>query len=332
MTVVVTGANGHVGANLVRALLAEGRSVRALVHHSRRALQGLEVEIVEGDVRDLASLQRAFEGAEVVYHLAAYISIRMNEWSLVEAINVQGTRHVVEASLQAGIRRLVHFSSIHAFEEQPYDSPIDELRPLKRAESPNAPPYDRSKAAGEREIGQGIARGLNAIIINSTAIVGPHDYYPSHFGQAILSLAQGKLPILVPGGFNWVDVRDLVAGAMRAEREASIGAKYLLSGNWHSVAEVAALITDITGVPAPYFVCPIWLARLGLPFTIAFARLTRTRPLYTKVSLDSLLAYRYISHDKATRDLAYHPRPFRETLADTLRWFEENGALKIINH
>lgn len=207
MTVVVTGANGHVGANLVRALLAEGRSVRALVHHSRRALQGLEVELVEGDVRELASLQRAFEGAEVVYHLAAHISIRMNEWPLVEAINVLGTRNVVEASLQGGIRRLVHFSSIHAFNEEPHDKPVDESRPLKIPESPHAAPYDRSKAAGEREVRQGIERGLDAIIINPTAIVGPHDYYPSHFGQAILSLAQGNLPVLVPGGFNWVDVR-----------------------------------------------------------------------------------------------------------------------------
>jgi dihydroflavonol-4-reductase len=331
MTVVVTGANGHVGANLVRALLAEGRSVRALVYHSRRALQGLEVELVEGDVRDFASLQRGFEGAEVVYHLAAHISIRMNEWPLVEAINVLGTRNVVEASLQGGIRRLVHFSSIHAFNEQPHDKPVDESRPLKIPESPDIAPYDRSKAAGEREVRQGIARGLDAIIINPTAIVGPHDYYPSHFGQAILSLAQGNLPVLVPGGFNWVDVRDLIAGAMRAEREAPTGAKYLLSGHWLSVADVAALITELTGVRAPYVVCPIWLARLGLPFSMTFARLTGTRPLYTKVSLDSLLAYRYISHDKATRELAYHPRPFRETLLDTLRWFEENGDLRIIN-
>jgi dihydroflavonol-4-reductase len=211
--IVVTGAAGHAGANLVRALVAKGRPVRALVHLDRQALEGLDIEVVKGDICDLDSLLGAFEGAEVVYHLAARIAISNEPWSLLEAVNVSGTRNVVEACLSCGVRRLVHFSSIHTMIDRAGDIPVDESNPL--VESRHYPPYDRSKAAAEREVRRGIERGLDAIIISPTAIIGPHDYKPSHFGEALLRLANGRLPALVAGGFDWVDVRDVVQGAKR---------------------------------------------------------------------------------------------------------------------
>ena len=322
---VVTGATGHVGANLVRALLDQGRHVRAVLHVNRKAIEGLDVDVAEGDVCDLASLCEAFDGADVVYHLAARISLSMDEWPLVESINVIGTRNVVEACLRCGVRRLVHFSSIHAFVQEPLDVPLDESRLL--VESRRCPPYDRSKAAGEKEVRQGIERGLDAIIINPTAIIGPYDYEPSHFGQALLILAQGKLPASVAGGFDWVDARDVVVGAMRAEERALAGAKYLLSGHWISMPELAVLVEQLIGTPPPRLACPLWLAPMGIPFAAAFAHITGKRPLYTSVSLKALHSNRNISHERATRDLGYNPRPFRETIRDTLRWFEECGYL-----
>ena len=324
-TTVVTGANGHIGANLVRALLAQGRSVRALLHVNRRAIDGLEVEIANGDVCDLDSLCRAFDGAEVVYHLAARISLSMGDWPLLEAVNIAGTRNVVEACLQCGVRRLVHFSSIHALIQEPLDVPVDESRPL--VESRRSPSYDRSKAAGEKEVRQGIERGLDAVIVNPTGVIGPYDFEPSYFGEALLAIACRKLPALVGGGFDWVDARDVVAGAMRAEECAPTGAKYLLSGHWVSVPGLAALVEEITSVRAPRLVCPLWLAHAGTPFTAAFARLTGGRPFYTSDSLRALKSNRNISHERAARDLGYSPRPFRETIVDTLRWFEENGNI-----
>ena len=325
MTAVVTGAAGHAGANLVRALLAQGRPTRALVHVDRQAIKGLNIEVVEGNIRDLKSLVSAFEGAEVVYHLAAHISISKDEWPLLESVNVIGTRNVVKACLRCGVRRLVHFSSIHTMTQGPGDIPIDESRPL--VESRHSLPYDRSKAAAEKEVRKGIEKGLDAIIISPTAIIGPYDYRPSHFGEALLRLANGKLPALVSGGFDWVDVRDVVKGAMRAEEQAPTGAKYLLSGHWVSLQDVAKLVEQITGVPAPSFICPMWLARIGVPFITAFDRLAGRRPLYTSASLQALRGHRNISHQKAALELDYHPRPFRETLNDTLGWFEESGRL-----
>jgi dihydroflavonol-4-reductase len=323
--IVVTGAAGHIGANLVRALAARGRPVRALVHLDRQALEGLDIEVVPGDICDLDSLRQAFEGAEVVYHLAARIAIANEPWSLLEAVNVIGTRNVVEACLSCGVSRLVHFSSIHTLTDTDSDIPVDESNPL--VESQRYPPYDRSKAAAEREVRHGIEKGLGAIIISPTAIIGPYDYRPSHFGEALLRLANGQLPALVSGGFDWVDVRDVVQGAMRAQERAPVGAKYLLSGHWLSLRDVAKMTEEITGVKAPGSVCPMWLARIGAPFITAFDRLARRRPLYTSASLQALRGHRQVSHRKATRELGYQPRPFRETLIDTLEWFEAAGRL-----
>jgi len=177
------------------------------------------------------------------------------------------------------------------------------------------------------EVRRGIEKGLDAVIINPTAIIGPHDYQPSYFGEALLSLAQRRLPALVTGGFDWVDVRDVVAGAMQAGERAPAGAKYLLSGHWVSMRDIAAMVADITGVPTTKFIVPLWLAHIGAPFIQAVSRLNGKRPLYTGVSLRALKSNRHISYDMATRELGYRPRPFRETLDDTLRWFEENGQL-----
>jgi dihydroflavonol-4-reductase len=325
MSVVITGAAGHVGTNLVRALLAQGRPIRALVHVDRQSVAGLDVEVVKGDIRDQDSLLAAFSGAEVVYHLAAHISLLKEEWPLLESVNITGTRNVVEACLRCGVSRLVHFSSIHTIAQAPKNIPVDESRPL--VESRHGLSYDHSKAAAEEEVRRGIEKGLDAIIISPTAIIGPYDYRPSHFGEALLRLANGNLPALVTGGYDWVDVRDVVQGALRAEERAPTGAKYILSGHWVSLRDVATLVAQITGVPAPGFICPMWLARIGAPIITAFDRLAGRRPLYTSVSLEALRGHRNISHQKATQELNYYPRSFRETIIDTLRWFEETGRL-----
>ncbi len=327
MTVAITGANGHIGANLIRALVDKGIPTRCLVHVNHRAINGLPVEKVTGDVRDFDSICRAFQGVDVVYHLAASISLSMANWSLLEEINVKGTRNVVEACRRQGVRRLIHFSSIHALVQEPLTIPVDERRPL--VDSRGCPPYDRSKAAAEREVRAGIEKGLDAVIIYPTAVFGPHDYQPSFFGEALMSIARRKLPGLVTGGFDWVDARDVVAGAMMAEAKAPAGASYLMSGHWVSMVDIAVIIKEITGIYTDKFVCPLWLAHLGAPFIEGYSHFIRRRPLYTSVSLRALKSNRHISHEKATRELGYQPRPFRETLADTLHWFESNGQLDL---
>jgi len=325
MTVVVTGASGHLGGNLVRALLSQGRVVRALIHRDRRSLAGLDVETCPGDVCDPASLRRAFQGADVVYHAAGHISILRDDWPLLERTNVLGMRNVLAAVRACGVRRLVHFSSIDALEQEPLDQPVDESRPL--VSSPHAPPYDRSKALGERELRRAVEQGLDAVILYPTSIIGPYDWRPSHVGDVLLALCRRRLPALVSGGFDWVDVRDVAAGALQAERLAPPGGRYLLSGHWRSVQDLARQVQDLSGVPVPRLVAPLGLARLGAPLATWYCRSTGRRPLFTVVALQALHSNHNISHARATAEFGYQPRPFRDTLADTLTWFAQEGYL-----
>ncbi len=323
MTIVVTGAAGHLGNNLVRLLCAQGAAVRALdCTRDWRSLAGLPIERVEVDVRDPAVLAEALAGADVVYHTAAVISLSRREWPLVHAVNVAGVRNLLAACRAAGVRRLVHFSSIHAYEQEPLHLPVDEERPL--VSSPRLPPYDRSKAAGEREVRRAVEQGLDAVILNPTGMIGPYDYRPSFFGEVLLALGRGRLPVFVASGFDWVDVRDVAAAAIRAAASAPSGSRYLLSGHWVTMRQLSLLLQEITGRPAPRVFCPLWLAQVAAACYGACSAMplaARGRPLLTSVSLQALHGNRRISHQRAARDLGYAPRPLRETLADTLEWF-----------
>jgi len=326
MEIAVTGATGHVGANLVRTLVDGGHRVRALVHNgNQRGLEGVGCQLFDADLADVASLERAFDGCERVFHLAARISIVPGDDALVHAVNVDGTRHVVAACEKTRVRRLIHFSSIHALSPDPHDQAIDETRAL--TSSPRMPPYDRSKADAERAVLAAVERGLDAVIVNPTAILGPHDYGPSAMGRVLLDLYHRKLPALVDGGFDWVDVRDVVSGAIAAADRAPRGARYLLSGARKTVAELASLVHQITGVRPPRLVSPMWLARVGAPFATAVARIAGKQPLYTRHSLHALRNHQLVSHDKATRELGYAPRPLVETLTAAYDWFREAGVI-----
>jgi dihydroflavonol-4-reductase len=325
MTVVVTGASGHLGGTLVRTLLAQGQPVRALVHQDRRAVAGLDVEVVVGDVTSPESLRRAFARAQVVYHAAGYISLLRHDWRRSDEVNVVGTRNVVQACLECDVQRLIHFSSIHALDLEACAQAIDETCPL--VDGPPHPPYDRSKAAGEAVVQKAIAGGLDAVVLNPTAIVGPYDFRPSHVGAALLKLAEGRIPGLIAGGFDWVDVRDVALGALREAEHAPAGAKYLLGGHWVTVRDLAETVAGHSGVRAPWFTSPLLLARLFAPAATLYAQITRTMPIYTSVSLRALSREFRVSHERATQELGYAPRPFSDTICDTLSWFQDAGLL-----
>ena len=324
--IVITGASGLVGGNLVRALLAQERPVRALVHHDYRALQGLDVETVSADLSNPDSLQKAFAGATTVYHLASSTSIRMDNWNELQRVNIEGTRNVIDACLHCRVEKLVYFGSIHAYKQEPFDQPVDEDRPL--LSDGKFPPYERSKAAAELIARQAPNRGLATVCIIPTAILGPYDFRPSYLGQALQLLARGHIPALVHGGYDWVDVRDVVNGAMQAERLGRSGARYILSGHWRSLRDVARVTSEITGKSAPRLVVPIWLAELFQPVMGKMAESNGSQPLYTKAMLQAMRSNRRISHARATQELGYAPRPFEQTLKDTLDWLsnQEGGS------
>ena len=322
--VVVTGANGHVGSNFVRTLLQRGDRVRVMVRQpDPESLRGLDVERVQGDVRDLESLKKAFAGAELVVHLAAQISIIGEMGGLVRDTNVIGARNAGEAALACGVRRMLHMCSIHAFDQEPLDQPLDETR----ARVTRGPAYDRSKAEGERELRALIPRGLDVVLVHPSGIIGPLDFRPSRMGTVFLDLFHRRLPSLIDGGFDWVDVRDVVAGSIAALERGRTGESYLTTGHWQLIGELAGVAESVTGVKPPRLTSPMWLARVGAPFLEGWARLRKEEPLYTGESLLALRANRSYVRRKALDELGYQPRPIEESVRDVYRWFAENGRL-----
>jgi dihydroflavonol-4-reductase len=325
MKIAVTGANGHVGVNLCDTLIKQGHEVRALTHHHNSFLEGLPLQQFRGDLLDLESLRPFMDGVEVVFHLAAKISIRGDRDGSVWKVNTDGPRNMVETAKAAGVKKFVHFSSIHAFQQHPSGQVLDETRALVEQ---TGFAYDRSKAAGERIVREASRNGLDAVIINPCAIIGPHDPKPSLTGKAVLSLISHQIPALVPGGYNWVDVRDIVNGAISASQRGVKGEKYLLSGTWCSLTDLSAMLAKLSGARTPQRVMPFWLARIGLPFITSYSRIAGSEPLYTGESLTILSeGSRMISSEKARRELDYKTRSLETTLRDLIDWFREKGML-----
>ena len=327
MTIAITGACGHLGANLVRELLHQRKHVRALYRsqESLVALNGLEVEKTKIDVTDPDTLKDAFNGCDVVMHLAAIISIDGDKDGRVMRTNVMGTRNVAKACLTQGVRKLVHVSSIHAFKINKNDGRIDETHALADA---TCFKYDQSKALGEREILSAVDQGLDATILNPTGILGAHDYGPSHAGHMLRDLFRGRMPILVDGGFDWVDARDVSQAIINASHAGKTGERYLISGHWISFDELSRLCNEMSGKKINRAIIPIALARAGLPFARIADYVLNHQPLFTNESLHIIEhASKEISHAKAARDLTFKPRPVEETLRGTFRWWKNHGGL-----
>jgi len=325
VTTLLTGASGFIGSVLLRELLAEGRSVRALVHTNRGALESLGVECVVGDICDAESLKPAFEGVDRVFHLASLISLAGDQGGRVTATNVTGAENMARAALEAGVSRFVHCSSIHAFDLTDTSVEINEECPRV---GDSHPIYDRTKWAGEQRVRALVAEGLDAVIIHPVGVMGPGDHGPSRIGKVLLDLEARRLPMLIPGGFDWVDVRDVVAGALAAEAKGRAGESYLLSGHWASARDLGELAAEVTGVAPPRRDVPLWVAGALAPFGDLWSFLTGREASLNSDSLVALKATRMISHAKASAELGYAPRPLRDTVFDSYRWFEEQGMLK----
>ena len=325
MKIAVTGANGHVGACLVRLLLKENYEVRVLVHTGSRALQGLNVETVQGGLDDPVSLKRLCHDREVVIHLAVKIAIGSENYDEVYKVNVEGTRNLAIIAQKAGVKRFIHFSSIHALEQTPQDKPLDESRPLALY---SKMVYEKTKALAEKFVLEQNRPGFQVIVLNPTAIIGPYDFKPSYLGQVIRMIYKGTLPGLVPGGYNWVDVRDVAQAAIMAMEKGVPGERYLLSGEWQSLASLASMVCAHRAKKCRLPVFPFWMARIGVPFMALFARWKNQEPLYTKTSLAILQsANQHILHDKAGSVLNFSPRPLEKSVADTVSWFKKHQYL-----
>jgi len=322
--ILVTGATGHIGNVLIRKLLAQGEKVRALVWRGEDTtpIKDLDVEQVEGDVLDLASLEPAMCGVETVYHLAGIISIMPGRNPLVWRVNVEGTRNVLEAARRAHIRRLVYTSSIHAIARAPHGVEMDESLGFD-VENPYGE-YDRSKAAASLEVQKASADGLNAVIVCPTGVIGPYDFRGSEMGEVIRGAAEAHPMFYVEGAYDFVDVRDVVDGMIAAGKHGRQGESYILSGQRLSVRYMLATVREVTGKAFSSVKIPFSLAEFVARFTPWYYRRTKIKPRFTPYSLEVLQSNSNISHRKAATELGYKSRPVYESIADTVRWFLEN--------
>ena len=326
MKVAVTGASGHVGNVLCRELIKQGHRVRALIHHDTDDLESIGVEMVQGDLMDINSLEKLCMDCEVVFHLAAKISIDEKEKDLVRLTNVTGTQNLIKAAIKTGIKKFIHFSTIHALDPFPLDEELNETRPYI---GHTHMIYEQSKTESEKLVLEAVLEGLDAVIITPTAIIGPYDYKPSFLGQALIKMVTNSLPMLVSGGYDWVDVRDVVVCAIAAAEKGRQGERYIASGHYLSLKDLSQMISKVTGRKTPSFTGPTILAKIGLPFIALYSKLKNEDPLYTSNSLEILKnSNRRISHAKATAELNYQPRPLEETLRDTFDWYIKNGLIK----
>ncbi len=328
MTTLVTGATGHVGANLVRALLDRGERVRALVLPGERtaAIDGLDLERAEGDLRDGDSVVRAMQGIDRVYHCAAFVSLRKGDHETLFDVNVLGTRRVMRAALEAGVERVVHTSSLGAVGRNPHGA-SDESWPANPFDTHLA--YEMTKALAEHEVLRAVLDGLDAVMVNPSGIVGPFDFAPSAVGQTILVLARGKLRAYVEGAFDFVPVRDVVAGHLLAMEKGRRGERYLLSGEVATISQTLGWLAELLGRPAPRLRIPLALLRpvAGVKDRIEARLFPERIPRFTAQTIELLRSGKRGDNGKARRELGLVPTPVRDAYRDQVAWFRSVGRI-----
>ena len=321
MRAVITGASGFLGAHLARTLKDRGVEVRAADRSRGPALDDVDVEFVEIDVLDPASLRAAFEGQDRVFHLAAIISIVGDPTGEVWRVNVHGPRNAATVALECGVGRFMHCSSVHSFDLERCGPSLDESG--LPTTHPDAPAYDRSKRAGEEAVRLVVQKGLDAVVVNPTGIIGPDDRGPSRMGETVLQFMTRKIPVGITGQFDFVDVRDVVEGLIAAGDRGRTGENYLLSGSRLSIRELGMLVERYSGVPVPPLSIPLRLVTPLAPLVMQIEQRTK-KPIFTPDALHALKYSPVVSHYRAATDLGYRSRPIHETVRDTVAWFESN--------
>ena len=325
MVVAVTGASGHVGTNLIPHLIEKGYQVRVLVHRNTHVFEHLNVTPIRGDLLNKESLTECIDGAKIVIHLAGVITLERKSEEVLR-VNIDGTRNLLETSTGLGVKKFIFFSSIHALNVFPLNGIMDETRELNYGSQFD---YDKSKVRGEEMMLDTARNGMHTVILNPTAIIGPNDSKPSQLGKAITQFYRGKIPALLNGGYNFVDVRDVVDATLQAIERGRRGERYIVSGYWQSIRGLAEAVHNNGGRKPPKLTVPFWMARLGAGVLNYFSTGKNDERLFAPTSLDTLEhSHKNISHDKASRELGYRPRKFEQTIQDTVNWFRQNNEIK----
>lgn len=320
--IVVTGASGHVGNNLVRELNRRGIKPRVVIHnsdHAEKSLKGLDFHAVKGDVTDLSSMIDAFKDAEMVYHCAAWISITPGMYKKLRKVNVDGVLNVLEACSKNNVKRLVHVSSIEALGDPGEGVVATEemgFNPDKAMLE-----YGVTKAEASILIQEAVKEGMDIVTVCPVGIIGPNDFKSSQMGNMMIDFYHGKLPAYPGyGGFDWVDVRDVADAVILAGEKGKSGEFYILTGGHTTNFEMMEILEKVTGKKKPKIALPYWLMSSAGFFAEFYYKATGKEAVITRDSARILKSDLRASSEKAKKELGYSPRPLEQTFKDHFEW------------
>jgi dihydroflavonol-4-reductase len=323
---LVLGSTGCIGNNIVRACLEAGWAVRAFRRASSKTwmLDGLDVEYATGDLNEPATLVAAMRGCDVVFHAAAYYPLHSLDMSGSLRQAVRGMRNVLQAVAEAGVGKLVYTSTLTTVGPPAKAGRLaDEGNFYLPGSTQSA--YFESKWAMEAEAWRAIADDVPVVIVNPTVVFGPWDVKPAT-GEILLNVAKGRLPVWLDLDVNVVDARDVGQGQVLAAEHGRTGQRYILGGENLAMREALTVAAQEAGVRPPRWRASLGLVRNAVKVAEALGRLPGVRPLPLE-HFKTLGEWRALNSSKARQELGFAPRPFAETVGDTLAWFREHGYL-----
>ncbi len=325
--VLVTGACGHLGSQIVSQLVSSGERVRVLMlpGEDDSLLSGLKVESVVGDVRDMDSLRLFFavskEDEVMVIHAAGIVSIAAKVDENLRRVNVEGTRNIIKLCQETKVRRLLYVSSVHALPEKPRGEIIKETDAFDASLVKGA--YAKTKAEATQMVMDAAREGLNAVIVHPSGIIGPGDLGSNHSNQIFRDYLHGHLPAIVKGGYDFVDVRDVACGCLKALKNGRSGNGYILNNAHYDIRQLVDMLKKFAGIKRRPLMLPLWLVAAFAPLLETLDKLRSQRPLFTRYSLYTLRTNDCFSGEKARTELNYTVRPMEETMRDIVLWERE---------
>ena len=327
---IVTGAAGHLGSAVTKKLNEQGKTIYALCLPNEKNLpQGKHIQVFYGDVCSIETIAAIFESCSdksvCVIHCAGIVSIASKFDQKVYDVNVGGTKNIISLCEKYHVEKLVYISSVHAIPEMPGNQAITEVDRLSPDDVVGL--YAKTKAEATGCVLDYARCGHDASVIHPSGIVGPGDFGRGHITQLVIDYYKGGLTSGLNGGYDFVDVRDVADGIISCCENGGSGECYILSGQYYKVYELLNLLHEITGKKKIKRILPLWFVKLTAPLSELYYKILKQPPLFTAYSIYTLNTNANFSHEKAVKELGYTTRPMKQTLADTVKWLEENNRL-----
>jgi dihydroflavonol-4-reductase len=328
MKAFVTGATGFIGASIVRELLKDGKQVRVLARpgSDRSNLKGLEIEIWEGDLSDRSSLARGLSGCRTLFHAAADYRLWTPNPAIMYDVNVGGTRNILSAAHDAGVEKVVYTSSVGTLGNPGNGIPGNERTPVEFSHMVGD--YKKSKFLAERAAESFLQKGLPLVIVNPSTPIGPMDIRPTPTGKIIVDFLNGKMPAYLDTGLNLIDVETCARGHILAGEKGRIGEKYILGNENMTLAQIFAMLSEITGLRAPRVKLPYYPILLAAYLNQAISAVTKKEPLIPLAGVQMAKKFMFFDPGKAVAELGLPLTPVKGSLERAVEWFRRHGYAK----